>query len=215
MGIVRGGILGGFRKKVGNISGAFWRNLNVIKALPRPSNKPATQTQIDQRTKFGLVTGFLSYMGDLIESFNQKGSGSTSSMNEAVAYHLKYAVTGVSPNFELDYTKLKFSSGKLNNPAVLSAIPEPGAKVKFSWTEDGINSKYKDATDMINVLVYSPLKERFVTLMNAAPRSTLTFNLQLPPDMVGAEVYCYFCFTSVMHKDRHSKSVYVGMIEVE
>lgn len=214
MGIIRNGILGGFRKKTGSVVGAFWRDLNVIRALPRPSSKPPTQAQIEQRIKFGLVTSFLSAMSDLIDSCYQTSSGSTSPMNEAVSYHLKEAIIGVAPDFELDYSKLKFSRGKLSVPSVFSASPEAGAKVKFSWSEDGADHKYKEGTDMINVLVYEPIADRFVSLMDAAPRSALEFSLQLPPDLTGAEVHCFFSFTSSRKKKLHSRSVYVGLVEV-
>lgn len=214
MAIIRQGILGGFRNKVGTVVGAAWRKLDVIRALPRKSGKPATQIQKDQRSKFALVTGFLSYLSDLIDSFYQAGSGSTSPMNEAVAYHLKNAVLGIAPNFTFDHTKLRFSTGKLSIPAIYNVEGVAGAEVKFTWSADGNDSKYKDGTDMINVLVYEPVSERFIALMSAAPRSAMEFSLQLPPDLVGNEVYCYFCFTSGTKKKLNSKSVYVKLLEV-
>ncbi|MNF06366.1 hypothetical protein D3C80_2063000 [compost metagenome] len=67
---------------------------------------------------------------------------------------------------------------------------------------------------MINVLAYEPLSNRFVMLTGAEERSALEFSLQLPPDLVGAEVYCYFSFTSVKKKKLHSKSVYVKKVVV-
>lgn len=213
MGIIKNGILGGFRKKVGNISGAFWRDLNVIKTLPKASGKPATQKQIDQRNKFGLVTGFLSSMSDLIDTGYMKGS-STSPMNEAVAYHLQHAITGVAPNFTLDYTKLKFSSGKLSIPATFSVDVTASGKIDFNWSADGADHKYKDATDVINVLVYNPTKNQFVSLMGAASRSALKVVLQMPLDFVGDSVYCYFSFSSTKKKNLNSKSVYVLFIPV-
>ncbi|MNH47877.1 hypothetical protein D3C79_1113410 [compost metagenome] len=51
-------------------------------------------------------------------------------------------------------------------------------------------------------------------LTGAEERSALEFNLQLPPDLVGAEVYCYFSFTSVKKKRLHSKSVYIKKVVV-
>jgi hypothetical protein len=39
--------------------------------------------------------------------------GSTLGKNQAVSYALKDAVTGISPNFTLDYSKLKISIGSL------------------------------------------------------------------------------------------------------
>ncbi|MEQ7800931.1 DUF6266 family protein [Pedobacter sp. ASV1-7] len=214
MGIVRNGILGGFRKKVGNVSGAFFRDLNVIKTLPRPSGKAPTQLQINQRIKFGLVTSFLSLLSDLIDTGFQPDAKSASPMNQAVSYHLKEAVIGVAPDFSIDYTKLKFSRGKLNIPYLYDVEPVAGAELKFTWSEDGIDSKHKDGTDMINVVAYEPLTNRFVMLPAAEERSALEFSLQLPPDLVGAEVYCYFSFSSVKKKKLHSKSVYVKKVVV-
>ncbi len=214
MAIIRQGILGGFRNKVGTVVGAAWRKLDVIRSLPRKSNKPPTQTQKDQRSKFALVTGFLSYISDLIDSFYQPGAGSTSAMNEAVAYHLKNAIIGVAPDFEFDFTKLRFSTGKLRNPAIYDVVALPDAEMKFTWSEDGSDSKFKDGSDMISVMVYEPINERFVLLVEAATRSELEFTLLLPPDMIGNEVYCYFSFTSDMKKKLHSKSVFVKKILV-
>lgn len=213
MGIIENGILGGFRKKVGNISGAFWRDLNVIKSLPRKSNRPPTQKQLEQRLKFALVTGFLSSMSELIET-GYRAAGSNSPMNEAVAYHLKNAVIGVAPNYTLDYTKLRFSTGKLSLPSTFSVDTTAPAKVDFNWSLDGTDHKYKDGTDVINVVAYNPTKSQFVTLMAAAPRSAGTYALPLPLEFVGDSVHCLFSFSSTKKKNLHSKSVYVVLIPV-
>jgi hypothetical protein len=212
MGIIRNGILGGFRKKVGAITGAFWKDLNVIKALPKISNKPPTQAQTSHRTKFGLVTAFLSELSELIDE-GYSSSGSKSGMNEAVAYHMKNAVLGVSPNFTIDYTKVRFSTGKLAIPSTFSVDTVTAGKVDFNWSLEADN-KYRDATDMINVLAYNPTKQQSVSLTAAAPRSAKTFSLQMPLDFVGDEVHCFFSFTSVKKKKFHSKSVYVLLIPI-
>lgn len=213
MGVIRNGILGGFKKKVGNIYGAFWRDLNVIKSLPRKSSKPPTLKQLQHRIKFGLVTGFLSSMSELIEEGYPAG-GSTSPMNDAVSYHLKNAVTGIAPNFTLDYTKLKFSTGKLSVPSTFSVDATAPAKIDFNWSADGADNKYKEATDVINVVAYNPTKDQFVTLMAAAPRSAMTYVLPLPVEFVGDSIHCFFSFSSTTKKNLHSKSVYVILIEV-
>lgn len=212
MGIIRNGILGGFRKKVGSITGAFWRDLNVIKALPKISNKPPTQTQLEHRAKFSLVTSFLSNLSELIDGA-YKHSGSKSSMNEAVAYHMKNAITGVAPNFALDYTKVRFSSGKLAIPSTFSVDVTAPGKVDFNWSLEA-DSKYRDATDMINVLAYNPTKDQYVSLTAAVPRSMKKLVLQMPLDFVGDSVHCYFSFTSAKKKNLHSNSVHVLFIPI-
>lgn len=215
MGIAREGIIGRFTKKVGNISGALWRNKNIIKTLPRPSSKPATQEQLDQRFIFGMMTAFLSYLSGFIERFYIPKSPANSGMNEAVSYNIKNAVTGMSPSFEIDYSKLKLSTGRLESASTFDAVPEPGGKMKFTWSEDGINDDQKNGSDVINLLVYNPTIDRFGTMMSAAPRSAKEVVMQLSPDMVGTEVHCYFNFSSTKKKKLNSKSVYIGLREVE
>lgn len=214
MGIIRKGILGGFRKKTGTVAGAYVRGQDIIRSLPRVSNKPPTVLQLNQRNKFGLVTSSLSAISEWIDMAYKKGSGRTTSMNKAVRDHLKDAVIGVGPNFTFDYTKLKFSTGKLSVPSVFGLDTISPAQVDFNWSLDGPDSKYKDATDVINVMVYNPSKDQYVSLMAAAPRSALTYSLPLPLDFVGDSIHCFFSFSSTKVKNLHSKSVYVVLIPV-
>lgn len=213
MGIIRKGILGGFQNKVGTVVGSSHKGKDIIKSLPRISGKPATLLQRNQRTKFGMATAFLSRISEFVDD-RYKKKGSSSSMNQAVSYLLKNAMTGIGPNFTIDYTKLQFSSGKLYNPDTYSVDVTAPGKVDFNWSLDGLNSKYHDATDVINVLVYNPTKDRFVSLMAAAPRSAKKFVLQMPLDFVGDEVYCYFSFSSTKKSNLHSDSVYVLFIPI-
>ncbi|TCC99437.1 hypothetical protein FBD94_05035 [Pedobacter hiemivivus] len=216
MGIIRHGILGGFRKKVGTVVGAFFRDLNVIRALPRISNKPATKVQATQRSSFGLVTGFLSSFSDFIELFYGNRSASKSPMNEAVSYHLKEAVTTVGSVLEMDYTKVMFARGKLKLPAEMNLAATVEGKVDFEWSTnaDSDDNKYRAATDMANLLVYNPAKGEFVSLMGAAPRSAGVFKLQLPPEFGEDYVHGYINFSSIDKKGLVSNSKYVGKIMI-
>lgn len=213
MAIIDSGILGGFRNKIGKVVGARWRRLDTMRAMPRASNKPPTIKQQSQRSKFALVMGFLIYMAELIDEF-YRGTPTSSPMNEAVAYHIKNAVTGVAPNFTLDYTKLVFSKGALKLPSSYSVDTTAAAKIDFNWVLDGADNRYKDDTDVINVMVYNPTKNQFVSMLAAAPRSALTYVLPLPLDFVGDSVYCYFSFSSTKKKNLCSDSVFVVQIPV-
>lgn len=214
MGIITGGILGGFSNKTGAVIGARWRKRDVIKGLPRKSNKQATDLQVEQRIIFALVTGFLRYLKNWILMAYKDGPGSSSRMNAAVAYHLANAVKGVAPNFTFDYTKLKVSSGNLENPLYYGLDSINPAKIDFTWTDDRLDTDENHSTDVINVMVYNPSKNRFVTLMAAAPRSAEKYVLPVPPYFSGDEVYCYFSFTSTRKKNLHSDSIFVIKIPV-
>lgn len=214
MGLIEEGMFGAFRKRTGKLVGARWRNLDVIRTLPRKSSKPPTTAQVEQHLRFALITSFLSRMSNLIDLFFGKGNDTPTPMNLAVSYHLKTAVTGVAPNFTLDYSKVRFSVGRLVLPDTMAADAVTPAKVDFTWDDDGEDNKLKDASDMVNVLVYNPTKDKFVVRMKAVPRSAQTYSLQLPPTFSGDPVHCYISFTSVMKKQLHSHSEYLGLLPV-
>lgn len=214
MGIIRQGILGGFRQKTGSVVGAYHRGQDTIRSLPRVSNKPPTRAQLDQRFKFGLVTNFLARFSSTIDQGFGTSKGITTPMNEAVSYHLRTAITGVSPNFTIDYTKLKVSGGKLELAENIEFLADTAAKLKFTWENTTPDGKNKDATDRINLLVYNPAKGSQVILNSAAARSALTYTLSLPGSYSGDEVHAYVSFSSIINKKLVSDSLYIGLIMI-
>lgn len=60
MGIIKRGILGGFRKKVANVVGSSWKGIAVIKSLPLSVANPNTIAQQFVRSKFRLCSRFAS-----------------------------------------------------------------------------------------------------------------------------------------------------------
>lgn len=60
MGVLRQGILGGFRGKVGNVIGTGWKGRAVIKAMPLSVANPRTAGQVKQRTRFSHLVSFAS-----------------------------------------------------------------------------------------------------------------------------------------------------------
>jgi len=210
MGIIRNGILGGFRKKAGAVIGSYWRSLDVIKGLPRISNKPPTVAQLDQRARFGLVTSFLSYIKDLIETGYKALSDVDTPMNVAVSYHIKEAITGVSPNFVMDYTKVMFSQGKLRLPWDFNYTALVASEIDINWVDSGNDDLLKDATDTLTVLVYNPVKDDFVRARNIAARSLETYTMHLPAEYSGDTVHIYVAFNSTTDQLLVSKSRYLG-----
>lgn len=211
MGLIKQGILGGFRKKTGTVVGAFWRSLDVIRALPRSSGKAPTQLQLEQQQKFGLVTGFLSNISELIDA-GFKSSGPATAMNRAVAYHLKMAVTGTYPAYVMDMPKFMYSIGKLELPANVTATLEDST-LNLQW--DGITDvgKFISPSDTLTVVVYSAAKQKFVKAVAATTRGTGAFDLELPSSFVGDEVHVYISFSSPTSK-RNSDSLFVGVVSI-
>ena len=102
MGEIRKGILGGFSGKVGTVVGANYRGKDVMRSLPKRSNRPATQAQREQRLKFAIASKFIAPIAPLLRSFYGEASGTASKRNLSLSYHITEAVTGVYPNFMID-----------------------------------------------------------------------------------------------------------------
>jgi hypothetical protein len=212
MGIQLKGPFGGFSGKTGPLIGAIARGRSIITSLHTPSNKPPTKKQIDQRLKFGMVTSLLGYISDLIDIGFQEHDVAESAMNAAVAYNLKYAVTGVSPDFSINLPLLSFRRGKLVGPKNTVVEAVAGAKIKFTWIANVDAQKLTHPADMLMVLVYNSKKNEFITKINAASRSALTYTMQLPVDFAGDEVHAYLAFAGI--EGKVSDSIHAGAISI-
>ncbi|HNP33863.1 MAG TPA: DUF6266 family protein [Flavobacterium sp.] len=60
------GILGPFSGKVGTVVGANWRGKDIIRSLPKKTNRTTTETQQLQRDKFTAVSEFLTPMSAVL-----------------------------------------------------------------------------------------------------------------------------------------------------
>jgi len=214
MGILRQGILGGFRNKAGSVVGSYWRTLDVIKGLPRMSGKAATPAQILQRDKFRIVTSGLTWIAPIIQTGFKAKSKIATPMNLAVAYHLENAIkmTAGVPGF--DWTKLKFSEGKVVVPTDVSAGTGAAGSIDFEWSNVGTDNRFKAATDKATVLVYNEDKDTYIFYENIVARSAGAYNMLLPGDFSGDQVYAYISFNSVTEKELVSNSMYLGKVPV-
>lgn len=206
------GILGVFSGKVGTVIGSTWKGIDYMRSLPKSSTKTPTQKQIDQRIRFALVNGFIKPMSNLIKTGFQSVSGSLTPMNAAIAYHLKEAVVGGSPNFEVDYNKVLFSRGELLGPWLPVAVAGPAEQIDVSW-QNNSSSSYAEPTDLATVLVYNPASKEYVFADQLAARSTLAATVRVPATFSGAMVHIWMAFFAA-DGSIVSTSVYLGEITI-
>lgn len=209
MGIQHLGAFGGFRNKTGALVGHRTGGQNVITAIPHPSNKPPTIAQLNQRAKFGLMVGFLRRMTSLIRvGFQDARKEKQSAFSAAFSENYYKAITGVAPNFTINYPELVYSKGLLSVPYNPVAVADTPSILKISW-EAYFESDSGSATDLATIVVYNPVKGKFVKMTGAAARSALTFNLTVPPDFAGDLVHCWMSMVSTDGKTV-SDSQYLG-----
>ena len=212
MGTYNKGILGPFSGKVGTVVGANWRGKDVMRSLPKKTDRTPTETQLLQREKFTAVSNFLTPISNVVSLYYGSGSGELTRRNQAMSYHMKEAVTYVNPNFEILFDKVQISKGDLlgiQNPAASS--PAPG-EIKFNW-EDNSGQGSAKATDQLVVVLYSPLEDIYYTNGNAANRDAASVTLTLPTFFAGLEVQAWITFASATGKS-YATSVYLGAVAI-
>jgi hypothetical protein len=210
MGLIRQGVLGGFRKKTGAVVGAYWRKLDVIRALPRSSGKAPTQLQIEHKQKFAMATSFLLKASGLIKA-GFRSEDTLTPMNKALAYHLKEAVIGAWPDFAIDMEKFRYSIGNLEMPDTIGTEVLGDGKVRFEWDRTTDSDDFIKPSDTVTVVAYNSDKQRFVKKVAATTRGTGEYELQLPEVFAGDTLYLYISFSSVTKKI-NSESRYLGTV---
>jgi len=208
---IESGILGGVRGKVGTVVGAIWKGIATIRAYVATISNPNSEGQLAQRSKFSTVIAFLKPMASLIALTFRSLAVKQTCFNAAMKLNLKNAITGVFPNFEMDYTKAILSVGSLPgalNPATLAAI---AGAIEFTW-DDNSWAFGADATDEAVIIVYNPLKG-VESIMGGIARSVGTQTIVLPNAYTGDEVQCYIAFKKAK-SNVFSDSQYISGIVV-
>ena len=206
------GTSGGFQGKNGANVGRWLDGQNIVGPLPHPSQTPATTAQINQRAKFALVTSWLRLVKGVIRTGYNIHKVTISPWCTAVQYNLDNAVTGVAPNYEINYPIVKFCKGELSIPLDAMVTSLAGAELKFDW-DSQFNVGFGADTDKATIVVYNPDKGLFTLLTGAATRVAGTYTLQLPASYSGDEVQCYMSLLSA-DGTVSSDSVFVASITV-
>ncbi len=214
MGKLSRGFLGGFQGQVGTAYGCFWWGMDLIKAMPRKTNRPPTEGQLPARTKLPLVAAALAQLAPVIDVAYKSGKANRSAMNNAVAYNLENAVTGAYPNFTIDYPALRFSDGSVGKPFNYQLSTAVDAEFHITWGLSATADKYTRPTDKATFVAYNPLKDEYVIAMGAVPRSALEYDLLVPAIWSGNQAHVYMCFIAADDK-MASKTQYLGMLEVQ
>lgn len=217
MGKLEPGQLGDPKGKIGRVVVSKWKTLNIIRAAPKSSTKPPKLSQLEQRGKFGLVTGFLRGMGSVINLGFQNVAPTNSPFNIATRYHLANAVTGVYPAYVMDYPKVLIGDGQAKLP--LDALPTITVSaavnrvVTLTWDAIQTNRESSLPTDLLYVVFYNATEKYFMSDPGAAQRSELSASVRVPQDAPTDKIYGWALFVSANNLHA-SRSTYLGLINL-
>lgn len=212
MGTYNKGILGPFSGKVGTVVGASWRGKDVLRSLPKKTDRTPTETQLLQRQKFTFVAEFLTPISNVISLYYGSGSGELTRRNQAMSYHIKQAVEYTDPDFVMLYNKVQISKGDLlgiQNPSVTAVA---GSNLAYEWDDNSGQGNAKP-TDQLVVVAYAPAGNLYFTTLNAAVRNDGSATLGLPAYFAGLEVQSWITFAAADGKS-YATSVYMGAVTV-
>lgn len=212
MGKISQGILGGFSGKVGNVIGGNWKGIDYMRVRPASVSNPQTEGQVDQRSKFSTVLGFLQPLRGFLKIGFRGYAIKMTEFNSAMSYNVKNAVIGVYPDYVIDFESALISRGGLTG-ALNPTVNSPGVgQVQFNWVDNSIDGNARP-TDRAMVLVYNPARNEAVYVNDGSARSIGNHALTVPDQYSGDTVYTFIAFISEDRKEV-SNSKYVGELIV-
>lgn len=209
MGKINQGILGGVSGKVGNVIGGNWKGIDYIRVKPSNVANPRTAGQVMQRTKFTVTLEFLQAIKPFVKAGYRNLANKKTEFNAAMSYILNNAITGVDPDYIVDYTLALLSRGGLSMPLNPSADASTSGEVTFTWGDNSAESN-ANATDKVMLLVYNPAKKESVSVVgDGATRVDGSLNVPIPTTYAGDTLELFIAFMSA-DGTQLSNSMYLG-----
>lgn len=209
MATTKGGIAGSFSGKVGSVVGYRLRGTDVIRGLPKLSNKKPSAKQLAHRLRFKLIQEWRSYLTGVFAITFKNHTAERSAQNAAHRFN-NHIVTGEYPNLTIDRSLIVISQGNLPLPQDLSMVRE-GNMLHFTWnktTTPGANE-----LDIATILVWYDEESFFQVSFTAGNRheGQYSFALNYHSKCKTADVY----FTMLSNdREKAADSVYMGRLEL-
>ena len=210
MGTYNKGILGAFSGKIGPVVGASWRGKEIMRSLPRKTNRAATPLQQQQRDKFAMVTEFLQPINSIVSNYFGSNKGEKTRRNQAMSYMLKEAVSYVAPNMVWNFNKVLISRGDLLGFDGMLAATGAGHSIDFTWT-DNSGQGNATATDKLVVVIYEESTKTTVYALDAGTRNQGTANVIVPAYLSALKVNVWATFVAADDK-LYATSQYLDMV---
>ncbi|SEA43936.1 DUF6266 family protein [Pedobacter hartonius] len=201
----KNGPLGPFSGKLGDKVYSSWKNDDVVKDAPEKTTKEPTQRQLEQREKFSLLTAFFSCIYDVIAVGFQAFTYKMTQMNAAMKFNTDI-ITGVSPNFSIDYPKVLISKGKLNGPIGVKLKCDASGQMKLSWE---FQAECDQATDRACILFYDESINDCFIISGIVRREDAALLFFKQHDAIDDLVHVWLFFISANGR-KVSNSVYAG-----
>ena len=200
------GITGPIHGTIGSIVGSKWRSTPYIKSKAEKSDKPRSAKQIASQEKFKFLQNFLATFRPYFIVGFQNESIYCSEWNSAFSAN-HHAVTGVFPDFNIDYRQVKLSSGLLpglQNPEI--SFPDQRT-LQLKW--QFVDGQMISWDDQVTVVVYSAERQSAYGMVTAIGRAAKSLSMPIDPRIIGQEIHV-FIYLSTVNRRVISNTQYLG-----
>lgn len=213
MGILRKGILGEVKGRVGPIEGSSSRGIHTIKSRRRKTRKKPVKAQVEQRTKFGILSAFLSIIVSLLNVGFKKRKKEFSPYDLAMRVNLVNGLTEGENGFEINYEKIALSSGSGETAwSARMAYEEATRKLTISWeTPETVSLSL--GSDLAYFLIYNEKLQLPLALEAVTVRAAQQYELVLPKH-IGRKIIHVWIFFASEDGTIVSNSDYVGKLDI-
>lgn len=198
---------------VGNVVVSTWKDVNTIRKKGVRRNTTLTEAQLVHKAKFTLAGTFIKNMKNILEITFKSKAKSMSGQNAALSDLYKYAITGLYPNFTIDFSKVKISADSgIPNGTTPAAVSNAPGKIHFTWV-DNSGTSGAQMKDKALVVAYCESMQQVIYKTAAAERSDIATDLDAD-DFSGLPVHTWIAFISENGK-KVSESRYTGLVNVQ
>ena len=212
MAILKQSVIGVLSGKIGQVVGATWKGISILKVLPAKVANPKTDKQLDQRQRFAVTMAFLQPMSKFLRVSWGSFAVKMTAINAAMSYIIKNALQGTYPNIAVDYPNALVAKGSLPPALNATAASTVAATVAFTWLDNSTEAGASD-TDKTLIVIYSPAKKQAVTAMGLQERLANSQAVTVPSSFSGDLVHCYIAFETLDGSEQ-SNSMYAGAVTV-
>lgn len=207
MGSYKNGANGNVSGKFGSVIGSHWKKTHYVKGLPKKYSKGPSEDQIAQRVKFAMCSKYLKPIKDILNiGYGHKTQNKMSPYNWASRLLLSEWVTGEYPNFVLEFSLMKISSGSMVALQNVNVVQSANA-LDITWiaTFNPLNC-FKD--DEVYLIVYNENQDCYFPFMDGI-REDLNYNIDIS-GFSDNDKFHLWAFCCKRDQTEASKTQYLG-----
>ncbi|MEK6509156.1 DUF6266 family protein [Myroides sp. C4067] len=212
---IKDGILGGVHGTVGTVVGFMWRGRYFIRSKPSKSHKLATEAQVLQRSKLGVLSSFVSKFKDFInEHYPQAllNNKMATGKEQLISMLMKEGIVNVEGEPCIDIAKVLVSIGPLP-PAVIKKINQlKTGRIKVQW-DNSITNVLTKNTDRLSIIAYRESLDLVAEISAIAKREDRYVHFDLPKEWKEGKVHFWSVWKSADDKVI-STSAYHGITQL-